>query len=164
MRVPFYKLQSNFTSSKFILQVENKITSSKLRFTSCKFKEIILRVASYVLWVENSKILFYEFPVAFYRLNIYDANYTNYHHMVESNFKGINLHKLCEKAVLINCILTLDNLNTHSQNAIETVIRTSDLSNSSSYRNYLAVLYNNCFMHHNDYLVSFVVWVIKSKF
>ena len=27
----------------------------------------------------------------------------------ESNFKGINLRKLCGKAIVIKCILTLDN-------------------------------------------------------
>ena len=32
--------------------------------------------------------------------------------MYESNFKGINLRKLCEKAILIKCISTLDNSNT----------------------------------------------------
>ena len=84
--------------------------------------------------------------------------------MVESNFKGINLRKLCEKAILIKSIMLLDNSDTHQQNAIETIIRTTDLSNSSSYRNSLAILYNNCFMHHNDYLASFRVGVIKSKF
>ena len=113
MRVPFYELQSNFTSCNFILRVENKIASSKSRFTSCKFKEIVLRVASCVLWVENLKILFYKLPVDFYKSNIYGANYTNYHHMVESNLKGINLRKMCEKAILIKCILTLNNSNTH---------------------------------------------------
>ena len=77
--------------------------------------------------------------VAFYQLNIYNVNFTNYHHMVESNFKGINLRKLCEKAILIKCILTLDNSNTHQLNTIETVIRTFDLPNSSNYRNSLAV-------------------------
>ena len=52
--------------------------------------------------------MFMSCEIACYKLNIYDANFTNYHHMVESNFKGINLRKLCEKAVLIKCILTLD--------------------------------------------------------
>ena len=33
--------------------------------------------------------------------------------MFESNFKEINLRKLCDQAILINCILTLDNWNTH---------------------------------------------------
>ena len=51
--------------------------------------------------------------VVFYKLNIYDANFTNYHHMVESNFKGRNLRKLCEKVILIKCNLTLDNVNTY---------------------------------------------------
>ena len=65
MRVPFYELQSNLTSYKFILQVGNEITSCKLLFASCellftsfKFKEIILRVASCALWVGNLKKLF----------------------------------------------------------------------------------------------------------
>ena len=65
LQVPFYELQSNFASCKFILRVGNKFTSCKLLFvscellfTSCKFKEIILRVASCALWVENLKKLF----------------------------------------------------------------------------------------------------------
>ena len=33
--------------------------------------------------------------------------------MFESNFKEINLRKLCDKAVSIKWILTLDNWNTH---------------------------------------------------
>ena len=53
-------------------------------FTSCKFIVIII---------------FTTCEVAFYKLNIYDANFTNYHDMVESDFKGINL-KLCEKFIL----------------------------------------------------------------
>ena len=148
-------------------------------FTSWKFKEIILQVASCISWVENFKNLFYQLPVtswnfkmimftscevAFYKLKLYHTNFTNYHHMAESNFKGINLHKLCGKAILTEWILTLDKLNTHCSNAIKTVIRTFDLSNSSSYRNPLAILYNYCFMYHNDHLVHFIVWVIKSKF
>ena len=92
--------------------------------------------------------------VTFYKLNIYGANFTNYHHMVESNFKGINLCKLCGKAILIKCILTFDNFNTNQSNTIKTVIRTFDLLNSSSYRNSLAVPYNNCFMYHNNHLQS----------
>ena len=56
--------------------------------------------------------MFMSREVVFYKLNIYDANFTNYHHMVGSNFKGINLCKLCGKAILMKCILTLDNLNT----------------------------------------------------
>ena len=56
-------------------------------------------------------IIFTSCEVVFYKLNNYDANFANYHHMVESNFKGINLRKLCEKAILIKCILTLDNTN-----------------------------------------------------
>ena len=47
--------------------------------------------------------------------------------MVESNFKGINYRKLFENTILIKCILTLNDLN-----AIEIVIRTFDLSNSSA--------------------------------
>ena len=57
--------------------------------------------------------MFTSSEVAFYKLNIYDAKFTNYHYMVESNFKRINIGKLCEKAFLIKCILTLDNSNTH---------------------------------------------------
>ena len=58
-------------------------------------------------------IMFTSCEVAFYKLNIYDANFSSYYHMAESNFKGIYLRKLCGKAILIKCILTLDNLNTH---------------------------------------------------
>ena len=50
---------------------------------------------------------------AFYKLNIYDTNFTNYHHMFLSSFKGINLPKLCEGAVLLTFVLILDNSNTH---------------------------------------------------
>ena len=64
MRGPFYESESNFTICKFILPVGNKIMSSKLLFASCqmlypsyKFKEIILRVASCVLWDENFKFI-----------------------------------------------------------------------------------------------------------
>ena len=116
MQVPFCELQSNFTSCKFILRVGNKITNCKLLFASwellfasCKFKEKILRVANSVLWVENLKIyitswkfkmkkitswnfkmiMFTSCEVAFYKLNIYGANFPNYHHMVESNFKSL---------------------------------------------------------------------------
>ena len=48
----------------------------------------------------------------FYKLNIYDANFGNNYHIFESVLTGINLRKLCEKAILIKCILTFDNLNT----------------------------------------------------
>ena len=37
--------------------------------------------------------------------SIFDLNFRNYHLMIESN---LNLRKLCEKAILIKCILTLD--------------------------------------------------------
>ena len=57
--------------------------------------------------------MFMSCQVAFYKLNICDIKFTNYHHMVGSKFKGINLRKLCEKDILIKCILTLDNSNTH---------------------------------------------------
>ena len=77
--------------------------------------------------------------VAFYKLNIYDGNLTNYHHMFESNLKRINLLKLCKEAILIKSILTLDNSNTHEPNTIETVTRIFDQLNSSSYRNPLAI-------------------------
>ena len=56
--------------------------------------------------------MFTSCEVGFYKLNIYNVNFTNYHHILESNFKGINLRKLSEEAILIKCILTLDNLNT----------------------------------------------------
>ena len=57
--------------------------------------------------------MFTSCEITFYKLRIYDANFTNYDHMVESSCKGINLRKLCEKAILIKYILTLDDLNTH---------------------------------------------------
>ena len=95
--------------------------------------------------------------VAFYKLNIYNANFTSYQVMVEPEFKRINLRKLCEKAILIKFILTLENSNTHQSNAIEAVIRVFDLLNSYSYRNSLAISYKNCFMYRNDQLVSFRV-------
>ena len=83
--VPFYELRSNFTSWKFILPNGNKITSSKLLFASCdlllmscKFKEIIVRVASCVFHVENLKKLFSELEVAFYELKIQDDKLTSW--------------------------------------------------------------------------------------
>ena len=78
--------------------------------------------------------------VAFYKLNIYDANFESlsvWNHISESTFKGINLRKLCVEAFWIKCIL----------NATETIIKTFDKSNSSSYRNSLAILHNNCLMY-----------------
>ena len=68
--------------------------------------------------------------------SIFDLNFRNYHLMIESN---LNLRKLCEKAILIKCILTLDNSNIHWLNPIEKVIRTFDVSNSSYYRKSLAI-------------------------
>ena len=41
-------------------------------------------------------ILFTSCKIAFYKLNIYDDDFTIYDYMAESNFKGINLRKLCE--------------------------------------------------------------------
>ena len=61
---------SNFTGCKFILRVRNKITSCKLLSASYKSEDKNLWVASCVLWVENSKILFYEVPVALYELKV----------------------------------------------------------------------------------------------
>ena len=43
-------------------------------------------------------IIFTSWEVAFYKFSIHDANFTNYRHIVESNFKGINFRKLCEEA------------------------------------------------------------------
>ena len=58
-------------------------------------------------------VTFTNWKVALYKMKIYDANFTNYHQMFESNFKGINLRKLREKAILIKCNLTLNNSNTY---------------------------------------------------
>ena len=82
--------------------------------------------------------MFTSCEVAFCKLNVYYVKFTNYHHIAQLSFKGINLHKLCENAILIKCILTLNNSSTHQLNNIETVTRTFDLSNSSNYRNSLA--------------------------
>ena len=41
------------------------------------------------------------------------CQFTNYHHIIESNFKGINLCELCEKAILMKCVLSLEKSNTH---------------------------------------------------
>ena len=103
-------------------------------------------------------IVFASCKVDFYKLNIYDVNFTNYYQIAESN-----LRKLCEKTILIKWILTLDNLNTHHANAIETLIKTFYLLNASSCKNSIAISYNNYLMYH-DHLVSFKVWVTKSKF
>ena len=77
--------------------------------------------------------------------------------MFKSNFKEINLRKLCDKAVLMKCILTLDNWNTHWLNATDTVIRTFDQSNSSTYRNSLAISTIIVFMYGNDHVFPFPV-------
>ena len=69
-------------------------------------------------------IMFTSCEIVCYKSNIYGANFTNYHHMVEANFKGINLRKLCEKAILIKCILIFDNSNTHYPNATEIALCT----------------------------------------
>ena len=61
---------SNFTSCRFILRVGNKITSCKLLFASYKFEDKNLWVSSCVLWLENTKILVYEAPVALYELKV----------------------------------------------------------------------------------------------
>ena len=94
LRKQIYELQSDFTSYKFILRVENKITSCKLLFARRKFKMTNLRVESFKM------IMFTSCEVA------------NYHLMFKSNFKGINLRKLSEKVILIKCILTLEKSNT----------------------------------------------------
>ena len=133
-----------FKDCKVILGVVNLFCEMKIKlvdnelqvaFFELLFKEIILQVASCVLWngnyempvafyeskVQDEKytrwkfeIMFRSCEVVFYKLNIYDTNFTNYHQpCVESNFKGINLRKLFEKTIFIKCILTLDNSNTH---------------------------------------------------
>ena len=55
-------------------------------------------------------IMLMSYEVAFYKLNICDANFTDYYHVVEWTFKGMYLRKLREKAILIKCILTLNNV------------------------------------------------------
>ena len=65
-------------------------TGCQSLFTSWKFK----------------MIMFTSCEIACYKFKIYDANFTNYRHMLESNFKRINLRKLC--IILIKCILTID--------------------------------------------------------
>ena len=77
--------------------------------------------------------------------------------MFKSNFKEINLRKLCDEAVLMKCILTLDNWNTRWLNATDTVIRTLDHSNSSTYRNSLAISTIIVFMYGNDHVFLFRV-------
>ena len=74
-----------------------------------------------------------------YKPNIFDANL--YHHIIEPNFKGKNLCELCEKAILLKFVLSLDKSNTHQPNAFETFIRKFDLLSSSSYRNFLSISY-----------------------
>ena len=41
------------------------------------------------------------------------TNFTNYQPMFETNLKEINLRKLCKEVILIKCVLTFDNSNTH---------------------------------------------------
>ena len=77
--------------------------------------------------------------------------------MFKSNFKEINLRKLCDEAVLMKCILTLDNWNARWVNATDTVIRTLDQSNSSTYRNSLAISTIIVFMYGNDHVFLFRV-------
>ena len=84
--------------------------------------------------------MFTSCEVAFYKLSIYDVYFTNYHHTVESDFKGTKFHKLSEKAILTKYILTFDNWNTNWPNAIETLIKRFDLLNSCSYRNFSSYL------------------------
>ena len=86
--------------------------------------------------------MFMSCEVAFYKLKVCSIKITNYHHIVEWNFKRIILWKLPEDTILMKCILTLDYSNIHYPNAIETAIRTFVLSNSSSNRNSLAISYN----------------------
>ena len=86
--------------------------------------------------------MFMSCEVAFYKLKVCSTSFTNYHHIVESNFKEINLWKLLEETILMKCIMTLDYSNIYYPNAIETAIRTFVLSNSSSNRNSLAISYN----------------------
>ena len=66
--VPFYERQI------VILRVVNLFCELeiKLRVTSCflQVEDKNLWVTSCVLWVENSKILFYEVPVALYELKV----------------------------------------------------------------------------------------------
>ena len=88
---------------------------------SWKFKKIILQVASWFVQVKDDK--FTSCEVAFYKLNIYDANFVNYYHMVESNFKEINFRKLCEKINLVKFNWTLDDLNTISQTLLKPLYR-----------------------------------------
>ena len=68
LRVPFCEMQI------VILRVANLFCELeiKLRVTSCFFQveDKNLWVASCVLWVENSKTLSYEVPVALYELKV----------------------------------------------------------------------------------------------
>ena len=130
---------------------------------NCKFKEIILRVASCVLWIENFKSFSLRVASCFLRveslrwycLRVAKLPFTSWTFTMpilrititcfKSNFKEIN-RKLCEEAILIKCIITLDSSNAYQPNATETVIKTLDQQNSSSCRNSPAVSYNNWFV------------------
>ena len=89
----FYELEIYFASWKQNYKLQVVFVSNKLLFTSCNFREIILRVASCVLRVQNLKIfftssdfcftswnfkmiLFMGCEVVFYKLTIQNANVT----------------------------------------------------------------------------------------
>ena len=66
----FYELEIYFASWKQNYKLQVVFVSYKLLFTSCNFREIILRVASCVLRAEHLKTLFYELRVSFYELKV----------------------------------------------------------------------------------------------
>ena len=125
LRVAILKKLNLRVASSFlrVSNLKKNFTSCKLCFVSWKLRSFFseLPVAFYELKVKDDKLTSWKFKmiiftsceVVFYKLNIWDANFKNHHHMLKSNFKGLNLRKLCEKTILIKCTLTLDNSNTH---------------------------------------------------
>ena len=94
----FLRVANLFCGFEIKLRVPSyflRVASSFLRVENLRKK--FLRVSSCVLWVENFKKIFCDLPV------------TKYNHMDESN---LNICKLCGKAILIKCILTIDTSNT----------------------------------------------------
>ena len=101
----FYELQVVCYELKKSLTIL-KILFYELSVTSWKFKMIKLQ-AECLTWqcLQAAKLAFPSWTFTMTILRITNT-YLN------QIFKGINLRKLSEEAILINCILTLDNLNT----------------------------------------------------
>ena len=83
----------------WVTNLNKKIFELQVVFYELKIESLILRI----FWVESLRLN------CFLQVEHLRYQFTNYQHMFESNFKEINLCKLCDKAVLIKWTLTLDN-------------------------------------------------------